>query len=93
MHGIAHFIDSPLTGMNGASHGLQFIGVLDRARMFGQHLAFQHINIIGDQGRISGIFDLVDCKTPVAASMVFISPMISSTKCATAAAVLSPVSK
>ena len=67
-HCIPHFINGTLAGMNGTAHGIQLIGILDRPRMFGQHLAFQHINIIGAQCGIADMFDTVDSQSLVLAA-------------------------
>ena len=68
-HGLTHFIDSHLAGMDGAAHGADFILVLDRAGMLGQHLPLQHLDTLLDQVRIADMFDLVDGKPSVIAAM------------------------
>ena len=68
-HGLAHFLDRHLAGMNGAAHGADLIVVLDGAGMLGQHLALDHGHALFDKPHIAVGLDLIDGKPLVVTAM------------------------
>ena len=68
-HGVAHFLDRHLAGMNGAAHGANLVVVLDGAGMLGQHLALDDGHALFDKPHIAVGLDLVDGKPLVVTAM------------------------